>query len=348
MRLQTSGPRYATNEAGWGLYDRVIDAVREVPGVASAAITSQLPMSGDADQYGVHTEIVPGSDAEREHPGFRYAVSADYLPTMRIPIVRGRGFAAADRAGALPVAVIDATMARRGWGKRGALGQRVRIGPPDEGPWYTIVGIAGDVRQESLSALPDNAIYVPESQSRYADDLVSLVVRTRTPPALLAAAVRRAVWSLDPDVPIVRLATMDELVAATAAARRFAMMLFALFGGLALVLAGAGIYAVLAGSVAERTREIGVRAALGATRRDIVRLVLRQGMTMTAIGAAAGIAVAAGASRVIAGLLFATSRLDPATYIAVTAALAGVALLACWVPAERAARVDPAKTLRAE
>ncbi|HET7452245.1 MAG TPA: ABC transporter permease [Thermoanaerobaculia bacterium] len=348
MRIQTSGPRYASNEAAWRFYDRVVEAVRAVPGVASAAVTSQLPMSGDADQYGVHTEIVPGSDAEREHPGFRYAVSADFLPTMRIPIVRGRGFTPADRAGAFPVAVIGATMAKRGWGRRGPLGQRVRIGPSDEGPWYTVVGIAGDVRQESLSAVPDNAIYVPESQWRWADDVVSLVVRTRPSPALLASAVRRAVWSVDPDVPIVRVATMDELVAGTAAARRFALMLFAAFGALALILAGAGIYAVLAGSVAERTREIGVRAALGATRQDIVRLVLRQGMTMTAIGAAAGIVAAAGASRVIAGLLFATSRLDPATYLAVTAALAGVGLLACWVPAERAARVDPATTLRAE
>ena len=348
MRLQTSGPRYASNDAAWSLYDRVIDAVRAVPGVQSAAITSQLPMSGDADQYGVHTEIAPGNDAEREHPGFRYSVSAAYLPTMRIPILRGRGFTAADRAGALPVAVIDATMARRGWGSRGPLGQRVRIGPPDEGPWYTIVGIAGDVKQESLAALADNAIYVPERQWRFADDVVSLVVRTRMRPALLAGAVRRAVWSVDPDVPVARIASMDDLLARTAAARRFALFLFALFGALALVLSGAGIYAVLAGSVAERTREIGVRAALGATRRDIVRLVLRQGMTMTGIGVAAGIAAAAAASRIIAGLLFSTSRLDPATYAGVTAILAGVALLACWVPAERAARVDPADTLRAE
>jgi putative ABC transport system permease protein len=330
-------------------FDSVLAAVRAVPGVESAGLTSQLPLSGDTDQYGVHTEPIPGmTPVDIEHPGFRYAVSDGYLETMGIPIRRGRSLLPSDRAGALPVAVVDETTARRGWVGRGAIGQRVRIGPNDSGPWFTIVGIAFDVKQTSLDMESDNAIYVPESQQRFADDAMSLVVRTRVSPARMTAALKRAIWSVDRNVPVVRIATMTQLLALSTGARRYALLLIELFAAVAVILAGAGIYALLAGSVAERTREIGVRAALGATRAAIVRLVLREGMTMTAVGVGAGLVVAAAASRIIGSLLFATSRLDPAVYVGVAALLAGVAALACWVPAERAARVDPAETLRAE
>ena len=349
MQIQTSGPRYATIEATRAYFDAVLAAVRATPGVESAGLTSQLPLSGDADQYGVHTEPVPGTGPnDREHPGFRYAVSDGYLETMRIPIRRGRGLRPSDRSGTLPVAVVDATTARHGWAGRGAIGRRVRIGPNDSGPWYTVVGIADDVKQASLDLESDNAIYIPESQWHFADDAMSLVVRSRVDPTALTAALRRAIRSVDRDVPVVRIATMTDLLERSTGSRRYALLLFQLFAAVAAILAGAGIYAVLAGSVAERTREIGVRAALGATRASIVRLVLRQGMTMTAVGVAAGLVAAAVFSPILATLLFATSRLDPAIYGGVATVLAAIAALACWVPAERAARVDPARTLRAE
>jgi putative ABC transport system permease protein len=175
-----------------------------------------------------------------------------------------------------------------------------------------------------------------------------LVVRARGDAAPLASAIRQAVWSVDKDQPVVRVATMDDLVAASAAERRFALILFEAFALAALILAAAGIYGVLSGSVAERTREIGVRAALGASRRDILILITAQGMTLTVLGTAIGLLSAMVASQAVVTLLFGVSRLDPVTYAGVIALLLVVSTLACWVPAWRASRVDPAITLRAE
>ena len=237
----------------------------------------------------------------------------------------------------------------RGRKFRGAdpIGQRVHVGPTDR-PWYTVVGIVGDVKQLSLAASQSDAVYLAPTQSWFADRTLSLVVRARGDAAALAPAIRRAVWSVDKDQPIVRVATMTELFTRSAAERRFAMTLFSAFAVVALVLAAAGIYGVLSGSVTERTREIGVRSALGASHRDIRNLVLRQGMTLAAIGTMIGIAGAFAASQAIASLLFGISRYDPVTHFGVITLLLGVSAVACWVPAERAARVDPAITLRAE
>jgi putative ABC transport system permease protein len=185
-------------------------------------------------------------------------------------------------------------------------------------------------------------------QSWFADHTMSLVARTRGDPAAMAPAIRAAIWSVDKDQPVARIATMTGLLERSGAERRFAMILFTAFAIVALVLAAAGIYGVLSGSVTERTREIGVRAALGASRSEIRNLILRQGMTLAAAGALIGVAGAVIASRALATLLFGISPLDPATYLGVSALLLAVAALACWLPAWRAARVDPGITLRAE
>jgi putative ABC transport system permease protein len=208
--------------------------------------------------------------------------------------------------------------------------------------------VVGDVKQASLGLIQSDAVYVTPTQWRWVDKLMSLVVRARGNPAALAPSVKAAIWSIDKDQPIVRVATMHQLVARSAAERRFALILFEAFGIAALVLAAIGIYGVLSGSVSERTREIGVRSALGATRGDIVALVMRQGMTLTGLGVLIGLSGAAAASRAIVTLLFGVSRLDPVTYLGVIALLVGVSGIACWVPAWRAARVDPSITLRAE
>jgi putative ABC transport system permease protein len=211
-----------------------------------------------------------------------------------------------------------------------------------------VVGVVSDVTQVSLALGGSDAVYVPEEQWQSPDGVMSLVVRARGDPAALLPAVRQALWSVDPTLPISRVATMQDLVATSEANRRFALILFEVFGLAALALAAAGIYGVLSGSVAERTRELGVRAVLGASSRDILALVVRQGMTLTGLGVLAGLAGAATASRAIVTLLYGTSRLDPATYAAVIALLGVVAVLASAVPAWRAARVDPAITLRSE
>lgn len=344
LQVQTAGQRFDQNEAFVRFFGQTLEAVRRVPGVEAAALTTQLPLSGDRDEYGAAFEASPARPAET-FSVFRYSVSPGYLETMRIPLRRGRLLDEHDGLNAPLVALISQSLANSRFHGSDPTGQRLRIGPA--GP-YTIVGVVGDVKQLSLALNDSNAVYIPASQSSFGDNAMSLVVRGRGEAAALAPAIREAVWSVDKDQPVMRVATMGELLAASAADRRFALILFEAFALAALVLAGAGIYGVLAGSVAERTREIGVRAALGASRGDILALVARQGMTLVGLGVAIGLAGAAGASQAIAAMLFNVSRLDPVTYLGVIAVLTAVSLVACGVPAWRAARLDPATTLRAE
>ena len=342
MQVQTSGRRFDDVRSMNRFFEQALEAVKRVPGVSAAALTSQLPLSADHDEYGVHFESNPDG-----YSTFRYAVSAGYVEAMRIPLRRGRTFTEDDRFGAPLVALINESFATRRFPGSDPIGRRLHVGPTD-GPPYTIVGVVGDVKQLSLAMSDPDAVYIPASQWRFGDNVMSLVVRTRGDAAALASAVRQAVWSIDKDQPIVRVATMDELVAASAGERRFASTLFETFAITALLLAAAGIYGVLAGSVAERTREIGVRAALGASRGRIVTLVVGQGMVLTGLGVVIGVAGAVASSRAIAGLLFGVSRVDPVTYLSVIALVCGVSAAACSVPAWRAVRVDPAATLRAE
>jgi putative ABC transport system permease protein len=347
MQVQTSGHRFDQDSTTYRFFEEALDVVRQVPGVEAAALTSQLPLSGDDDTYGVHFESSPTQRAEQDHSAFRYGVSPAYMETMRIPLRRGRLLDDHDRAGAPLVALINESYARREFPGMDPIGQRLRIGPMDS-PFYTIVGVVGDVKQVSLAIGQADAVYTTPSQWRFADNAMSLVVRTRGDPIALLPAIRQAIWSIDKDQPIVRVATMDDLVAATAAERRFALILVVAFALAALVLAAAGIYGVLSGRVAERTREIGVRSALGASRESILALVVGQGMTLTGVGAVIGLVGAALASDVMVAMLFGVSRLDPVTYLGAIALLGAVAVIACSVPAWRATQVDPASTLRVE
>jgi ABC-type antimicrobial peptide transport system permease subunit len=213
---------------------------------------------------------------------------------------------------------------------------------------FTIVGVVGDVKQMSLALGETDAVYTTPEQWHWADGTLSLVVRTRGNTAKFVPAIKNAIWSVDKDQPIVRVAMMDDLLAASAAERHFVLILFQAFGLIALVLAATGIYGVLSASVAERTREMGVRAALGAQRSGIVALVLRQGMTLTGLGIGIGAMGAIAASQALASLLFGVSSLDPLTYIAVIALLTAVAIIACAIPAWRAAKIDPMVALRYE
>jgi putative ABC transport system permease protein len=301
-------------------------------------------LSGAADQYGVFLEASPEQGGGEQSP-FRYSVTPGYLETMGIPLRRGRLLDEHDVAGSPRVALISESLARHRLPGVDPIGQHLTIG--DETP-YTVVGVVGDVRQVSLAVDQADAVYTTEDQWRFTDRAISLVVKSRGNPLSLVPAVQEAVWSVDPGQAIVRIATMDHVVAASAAERRFALTLFEAFAVAALVLAAAGIYGVLSGSVVERRQEIGVRSALGATRRDILSLVVGQGMTLTGFGVLVGLAGAAAISQVLVAMLFGVSHLDPMTYLGAMAVLAGVGLVACAVPAWRATRVDPATTLRAE
>jgi len=347
MQVQESGHRYFADDARARFFEQALDKVRQVPGVTAAAFTSQLPLSGDYEVYGMEFEAYPN----HQEAAFRYAVSPGYFEAMRIPLRSGRLLDEHDRAGAPVAVLISQSLAQRKFPDRNPVGQRVRLGP-DVGhadkPWATIVGVVDDVKQLSLAVNQPAAFYTTNVQWAWVDEVQSLVVRTRGDAASLVPALRSAIWSVDKDQPIVRVATMDKLLAASEAERRFALSLFASFGIAALVLVASGIYGVLSGSVTERLREMGVRLALGASRRDILMLILRQGMTLTGLGLTIGLTGAILASRAIVTLLFGISRLDPITYLGVMALLAGVSVIACSIPAWRAASVDPSITLRSE
>jgi putative ABC transport system permease protein len=347
MQVQTSGHRFDDDSATHRFFAQALDAVREVPGVAAAAFTSQLPLSGDFEKYGVQFESIPDDKSEEDQSAFRYAVSPGYFETIGIPLRRGRLLDAHDVAGAPPAVLINESFAKRKFSGRDPVGQRVHVGSTNQ-PWYTIVGVVGDVKQTSLAMNQADAAYITTTQWPFADKALWLVVRSHGGAAALAPRIRNAIWSVDNDQPIVRVATMDDLLAASAAERRFALIVFEAFALVALVLAATGIYGVLVGSVTERMREIGVRSALGASRGSIVGLVVRQGMTLTGLGVAIGLCGAVAASGAIITLLFGVSRLDPMTYLGVVALLFGVSGIACWVPAWRAVRVDPSITLRAQ
>jgi putative ABC transport system permease protein len=342
MQVQYNGHRFDDGDVRRRFLTQALDAARHVPGVRSAAFTSLLPLSGD--QYGVYgTQFEDGNG----YDVFRYVMTPGYCQTMGIALRRGRLLDEHDTSGAPPAALIGESLAKRQFPGQDPIGRRVHVGPLNR-PWYAIVGVVGDVKQGSLADSQADAVYITPAQSWFADDAMSLVVRAHDDVTALAPAIKNAIWSVDKDQPIVRVATMDTLLAASASQRRFAMIVFEAFALVALLLAATGIYGVLSGNVSERMREIGVRSALGASRVDILALVVRQGMTLTGLGVAIGLGGAAAASSALVTLLFGVSRLDPLTYIGVIALAAGVSAIACWVPAWRAARVDPAITLRAE
>jgi putative ABC transport system permease protein len=348
LQVQVVGQRFANDTVTWRHFDQVLAAVRAVPGVAEAALTSQLPLSGDFDAYGIHSERHPRANPQEDPSAHRYAISPGFLETMRIPVVRGRSIDSRDNSSAPMVALVNASFAKKFFPGEDVVGQRIRVGAADSGPWRTIVGVTGDLHQVSLVGDASDAVYVPEGQWANADGAMSLVMRTTGDAAALAEPIRRAVWSVDKNQPIVRVAMMEAVVASSAAERRFVLSLFEVFGMLAVALAALGLYGVLAASVTERVREIGVREALGATPRAIVSMIVRQGMALAAGGAAIGLALSIAASRALVDQLFATSRMDPVTYGAVLASLGLVALGACAIPAARAAMVDPMESLRAE
>jgi len=345
MEVGTFGSRYDSLAAVVGFADQVAAAVRALPGVEGAAWTSMLPLGGDFNRYGVQIASQPLDNPAEAPAADRYLVSPDYLSTMGIPVQRGRGFTPQDRAGADRVVVINETFAAAHWAGRDPLGDRVQVGGPDA-PWWTVVGVVGDVKHIGLDAAPTPQVYLPHAQWLYSEGLGGLVVRTTGNPASLAGPVRQAIRALDPNNPVSRVATMEELLAGSTAARRYAMWLFGLFAGIALMLAAAGIYGVLANTVQERTREIGIRTALGATRQAILRQVLGEGLRLTAVGLLVGGTGALALSRLLQGLLFGVTPHDPVTFLGVAAVVAGTALAACWVPARRAASVPPAEVLR--
>jgi putative ABC transport system permease protein len=343
MQISMGGAAYTKNEAIVATTNEIVDRLRTLPGVEAAAAAGQIPLGGNGDTWGFHVE---GRPSGPEDPSVeRYSVTPEYFAAMRIPLLRGRLIADADRASSEPVMVIGERTARTLWPGADPIGQRVRIGGY-EGPWITIVGIAGDVRHRELAAPTTLQMYLPQTQ--FTDSYLTLVLRARGDLGTLANAARGAIRSVAKDVPIFEVAPLTDLVARSVGPRRFVMLLLEAFGIVALLMTGVGVYGVISYSVAERTREIGIRAALGATPGDIVRLIVGSGMVVVVVGVAIGTAAALAATRLLAGSLYEVSATDPATFAFVPLVLIGVAALAQAVPIVRAMRVDPTVALRQE
>ncbi len=344
---------YAEDAARERFVDRLLERVTALPGVEAAGTTTTLPMAGSGAL--LHFNIYgrpPKGPEDYILAGYR-AVSPTYLAALGVPTLRGRPFTEWDRSGSKRVVVINETMAKTFFKGSDPLGQRISIGtePDEESPWMEVVGVVGDVRQ-SFEADPKAEMYVPYLQGAPHPVLaglfrsVSVVVRAKGDPLQVAGGLRGAVAELDRNQPVVKMRTMLQAIGATVAQPRFRTMLVALFALVALLLAAIGVYGVMAYGVTQRAHELGVRMALGAADRHVVRLVLVESLALTALGVCLGLAGGAAATRLLAGLLFETRPLDPPTFLAVPLVLAAIALAASYVPARRALRVEPAVVLR--
>ena len=330
-------------------YQALLERVRALPGVEQAGVFFPLPLSGDDMLLVFAVEGRPAPPPNQEPATSVRSVTPGALEALGIPLRRGRLFNDRDDASAPPVLLVNEAMAAQIWPHQDPLGQRITFGDPKKNPnprWYTVVGVVGNVRHEALSQAPGPEAYWPHLQSPLPGP--SLVLRGRGDPARFVAPVRAAVAAIDPDLPLNKVAPMTEMVAASLAQSRFKAVLLALFAGLALVLALVGVYGVVSYSVAQRAHEIGIRMALGAEGRQVLGLVIRQGMTQVLIGLALGLAGAWYASRFLAGQIYGLSATDPLTFVAVPLGLAAVALVANYLPARRATRVDPLDALRQE
>jgi putative ABC transport system permease protein len=342
-------------------YEDLLQRVRSLPGVTDAAAASGIPIG--SGNTGTELQIEGGpsdlSDLDmRRVVGFR-VVSPGYFRTMGIRLVRGRLLEDSDQELAMPVAVINETMARAYWPNGDALGRRFRLldraDPKDARTVFlTVVGIVADAKNNALTQKAEKEAYVTMRQRTVAIRTMgaarrmTLTVRTSVEPMNLAAAIRQEVTALDRNVPITEVRTMEQILARVTAQPRFNTILLGIFAAVALALASVGIYGVLSYSVTQRTREIGIRIALGARRGDVVRLVVGQGMLLTLLGLAIGLAASFALTRLMEGLLYEVSATDPSTFAFIALLLTGVALVACYIPARRAAKVDPMVALRCE
>ena len=353
LTMRTPLPLRKYDEPGKrnAFYQNVLQGVEAIPGVVSAGYTTAVPLSWKGGTTGVApegmSERVPGVSYDANHR----QVSANYLQTMSMPLRQGRYFTEQDNEQAMPVAIVNETMAREYWPNGDAVGRRFKLGDPAEDtPWYTIVGVVGDIRQMGIDVPVKGEMYLPYGQATPYDWYAprDLAIRTNGDPSSLVGAVRQAIRSVDPDQPVSNVATMEEVLGREASQRRLGMILLSAFAVLALLLASLGIYGVLAYFVAQHRNEIGVRLALGATPAKILLLVLQKGMKLTLLGVVIGLAASFALTRLMASLLFGVKAVDPVTFVAVPLLLAFVALLACWIPARRAAKVDPMVALRYE
>ncbi len=352
VRLDLPDAEYADTTATFHLLDRLLERVRALPGVLDAATVFPLPLSGNDSSSGYWFEDLPLAPGQVPPVLATRFATPGYFKALGIPLLAGRVFGPLDPLHKTTEVVVSRALAEHLWPGRSALGKRLTASNPGAGPWYTIVGVVGDVRDRGLQDAPVQAIYFPmlryANQVEWAPRSFSLVVRGRLDPTALAGPLRTTVRSIDPNLPVARMEPLQEVVAHSMARTSFTMLLLVLAAGVALFLGSVGLYGVISYVVTQRTREIGVRMALGAGRGDISRMVLLEGLAITGLGIAIGIAVALALTHLLQALLYGVSPNDLGTFIAVPALLAAVALFASWLPANRAAATEPLEAIRYE
>jgi MacB-like periplasmic core domain/Sulfatase/FtsX-like permease family len=328
--------RYPDGPQITAFYQTLLERLRQVPGIQAAGVTNNLPMTGSGSTTWLALEGRPRPVGEPPEVNYRTA-SPDYFRALDVPVIAGRVFTDQDTPTSLTAVIVNRTLVERFFSDRDPIGRRIRIGPNPKAPWRTIVGVVGDMHQAGpeVPALPE--LYLPVTQDVFAD--TSLAVRTPGDPLALAATLRDVVHSIDPQLAIIQMTTMEQIVTEHVASRRLLMILLAVFAGVALLLALVGIYGVMGNAVSQRTNEIGVRMALGAQRGEIVQMILREGaaLGLAGLGLGLGIAIALAVTRLLKSALFGVTPTDVSTYASVVALMLVVGLVACYLPARRAA-----------
>jgi len=346
MNLVLPRAKYKDEPQRAAFYSDLVKGVETVPGVTSAALVNHLPLGGSNSSTSFLVEGLPEPPPGQEFDGRYRVCTPNYFQTMGIPVLKGRAFTEQDRAGAQPVIIVNETLARKYWPNTDPIGKRMRYtGPLKENPWMQVVGVVQDVKHEmNLPVTAD--FYTPHAQDAWSS--MVLVAKTKVEPAAMASPIRQQLWALDKDQPVFDVHTMREVRAISLALYSFSSVMLGIFAGVALLLAAIGIYGVMFYAVTQRTQEIGIRMALGARAMDVLKLVIKNGMSLALIGVAVGLAGAYALTRLLASLLFGVTPTDVVTFSIVTLGLLLIALLACYIPARRATKVDPLVALRYE
>jgi putative ABC transport system permease protein len=347
MRIELPESRYREIPSQTQYRERVLEAITSITGV-EAAMVSEVPLGGNALSHDFLIEGRPPIALGDEPSLYSRSVMGDYFGVMRIPLITGRDFTQQDRVGQPLVGIANTSMVREYFPNENPLGKRIRWARGTGAPqWIEIVGVAGDVKHFGLDQPEQPALYWPYAQSLQPwKRWMQIVVRTASSSPAMKAAIKKQIWTVDQQVPITGVSTMSEVMAESYAARRFSMLLLSIFAAVAMALAAVGIYGVTSYAVSQRTHEIGIRMALGAQAGDVLRLIVRQGLTVIGAGLLVGIAASLALTRLMMALLYQVTPSDPITFGCIAALLGVVAFFACYLPARRATRVDPMEALR--
>ncbi|HEX8944722.1 MAG TPA: ABC transporter permease, partial [Gemmatimonadaceae bacterium] len=342
-QFRLAATKYDSPEKIWAMFDRTVAELRAIPGVESAALVRASPLSQNGESYSITVDGKPPVKAGDAPQMLVNSVTPGYFSTMRIPVLLGHDITSTDRMGTPGVIVVNKSFADATWPKESAVGKRIKIGDQD---WRTVIGVVGDTKHFTLNEPQLLQGYIPHAQRPQI--FTSIVVRTTGNPLSLVKAVREAIWRVDRDQPVWRFKAMQQDLDAVVASKKSMMWLTGLFALVALLVAAVGIYGVLSYTMSQRTQELGIRMALGAETRDVRRMVLGEGMRLIGLAVFVGLVTSFGTAQLLRSQLYGVAPNDLATFGAVTVVLAGVAMLACYIPARRASRVDPMVALRSE